>query len=310
MKSQEVKHSLLNVSNDAKSLSILMRPSDLSTTGSLLGDEEFEFDDIIINSAAYRRVFKKQQNKSQVSAIEIRSQDVVSRVEKNRRNPWQILGRASRLASYIQVEAPASPLSSSAPRRSQSNVQPTVAPNKVTDLYTTNGQYIEGRVAEGLHEINIGMGGYVSAFRLSATFEPTRDPKARSWHTFRYKDYYSEGFIRTIDGGKDNQVSSLWDWSCTGRRQDDINRGDMIAVTALFTNGWALGRQLRFDANTWPGTGIMGRQPGLKLFPLSCVCLPQHWSRLAQLSPNDLATELTSWMEKRKEGRTVGWIKI
>lgn len=32
-------------------------------TGSLLGDEEFGFHDLVINSTAYRRVFVKQQSK-------------------------------------------------------------------------------------------------------------------------------------------------------------------------------------------------------------------------------------------------------
>ncbi|KAF4632016.1 hypothetical protein G7Y89_g6114 [Cudoniella acicularis] len=38
---------------------------DVSTTGSMLGDEEFSFDDIVINSKAYRRVFARQQSKHQ-----------------------------------------------------------------------------------------------------------------------------------------------------------------------------------------------------------------------------------------------------
>lgn len=72
MKSHEVTSSLLNVSKDAKSLrnSISLtatRRTDLSITGSVIGDEEFEFDDLVINSTAYRRVFMKQKEKAQVA---------------------------------------------------------------------------------------------------------------------------------------------------------------------------------------------------------------------------------------------------
>ncbi|KUJ13871.1 uncharacterized protein LY89DRAFT_736867 [Mollisia scopiformis] len=74
MKSQEVKRSLMSVSNDVKSLrdSVSMVPAketDLETTGSVIGDEEFGFDDLVINSAAYRRVFMKQQSKLQLQSI-------------------------------------------------------------------------------------------------------------------------------------------------------------------------------------------------------------------------------------------------
>jgi hypothetical protein len=77
MKSQEVERCLLSVSDNASSLSILIvRLSDLSTTESILGDEEFQFDDQVIDSVAYRKAFKKQQNKSHVLTIEVTPKDI------------------------------------------------------------------------------------------------------------------------------------------------------------------------------------------------------------------------------------------
>jgi hypothetical protein len=75
MRSQEVKRSLKSVSDDAKSLRdavsiIAVRATDLSTTGSMIGDEEFGFDDLVINSTAYRRAFMKQQKKLELPSIQ------------------------------------------------------------------------------------------------------------------------------------------------------------------------------------------------------------------------------------------------
>ncbi|KAE8444344.1 hypothetical protein EG329_000654 [Mollisiaceae sp. DMI_Dod_QoI] len=74
MKSREVKDSLKSVLDDVKSLrdsvSMIARPRDLSPSGSILGDEEFEFDDVVINAQAYRRVFMKQTKKQLQSVDE------------------------------------------------------------------------------------------------------------------------------------------------------------------------------------------------------------------------------------------------
>lgn len=75
MRSQEVKRSLKSVSDDAKSLrdamSIsAMRATNLSTIGSMIGDEEFGFDDLVINSTVYRRAFMKQQSKLELPSIQ------------------------------------------------------------------------------------------------------------------------------------------------------------------------------------------------------------------------------------------------
>lgn len=75
MSSQKVKRSLKSVSGDVKSLqdarsAIATRATDLSTTGSFIGDEEFGFDDLVVNSTAYRRVFLKQQRRLDLRSIQ------------------------------------------------------------------------------------------------------------------------------------------------------------------------------------------------------------------------------------------------
>jgi hypothetical protein len=62
--SQKVKSVLAGVSSGAASLrESWTRGSGPIESGSLLGDEEFGFDDLVINSTAYRRVFVKQKSK-------------------------------------------------------------------------------------------------------------------------------------------------------------------------------------------------------------------------------------------------------
>lgn len=75
MKSPKVKSSLISVSSDAKYLrdSISVMPTRQRgnlTADSILGDEEFIFDDFVINSKAYRRVFLKQQAQLQLHELD------------------------------------------------------------------------------------------------------------------------------------------------------------------------------------------------------------------------------------------------
>ena len=71
MRSQKVKSVLAGVSSGAASLRQSWTGGNVpgyhkSTTYSVLGDEEFDFDDMVINSAAYRRVFVKQKSRYQL----------------------------------------------------------------------------------------------------------------------------------------------------------------------------------------------------------------------------------------------------
>ena len=53
----------------------IARQSNLSTTESVIGDEEFGFDDLVINSTAYRRVFMKEQNKLGLQIVQEANED-------------------------------------------------------------------------------------------------------------------------------------------------------------------------------------------------------------------------------------------
>jgi hypothetical protein len=168
-------------------------------------------------------------------------------------NSRRILGCTSRLISPRgQVQAPSSPSNpSSLTGPSESNPKPTMASNEFTKLKTTNGQgNINDLSTELIHGINARRYMNSAAVQLLSTFESTRDQKARSFYTFKYRDYYSQGLTKTTDGSKDNQVSSLRNWSCTGRRVNNNKRGDTIALAALFTVGWVVDRHVRSHANT------------------------------------------------------------
>jgi hypothetical protein len=54
---------------------MIMRQADLSATASMIGDEEFNFDNAVIKSVAYRRVFMKQRNKLQTQIPDDNNED-------------------------------------------------------------------------------------------------------------------------------------------------------------------------------------------------------------------------------------------
>jgi hypothetical protein len=75
MTSQKVKSALAGVSSGATSLRRSWSGGNVpgyheSTAGFYPGDEEFDFDDMVINSTAYRRIFVKQRGKYQMWSFE------------------------------------------------------------------------------------------------------------------------------------------------------------------------------------------------------------------------------------------------
>jgi hypothetical protein len=75
MRNNRAKTSFRRVANDTASLIRSLSASNDSsrdggtyegTTGSLLGDEDFSFDNIVLNSTVYRRAFVRQESKKQL----------------------------------------------------------------------------------------------------------------------------------------------------------------------------------------------------------------------------------------------------
>lgn len=107
-----------------------------------------------------------------------------------------------------------------------------------------------------------------------------------------FRDYYSHDEIHPSD-----RVAVLWAYKPRAGDEFELDRGEMLKVIGIWDDGWATGVRLPdraedFDSmrQTQRDSGVSdGSQketadpPGeIKAFPLVCVCLPQHWSKIVQ----------------------------
>ena len=108
-----------------------------------------------------------------------------------------------------------------------------------------------------------------------------------------FRDYYSQDDIHPGD-----KVSVLWAYQARAGDEFELDRGEMLKVIGIWDDGWATGVRLAeraedFDANHRQqrdsGVSSGSRRPAstspvgeIKAFPLVCVCLPQHWSKIAE----------------------------
>ena len=113
-----------------------------------------------------------------------------------------------------------------------------------------------------------------------------------------FKDYYSADYIHPGD-----KVSVLWAYEPRAGDEFELDRGEMLKVIGIWDDGWATGvrvaseRAEDFDVNhreqrdSGVSSGSRRRQTSsseespvgeIKAFPLVCVCLPQHWAKLAE----------------------------
>lgn len=107
-----------------------------------------------------------------------------------------------------------------------------------------------------------------------------------------FRDYYSEDDIYPGD-----KVAVLWAYQPRAGDEFGLDRGEMLKVIAIWDDGWATGVRLPESAEDFDARQREQRDSGIshisqkplispaptseiKAFPLVCVCLPPHWSKI------------------------------
>jgi hypothetical protein len=90
------------------------------------------------------------------------------------------------------------------------------------------------------------------------------------------KDYYSAAQIKVGD-----KLTAVWSYAARTRDEFDLERGDVLKVTSLWGDGWAIGVIIKEGAE---GAGEhdvtadkVGGDKEAKAFPLVCVCVSEYW---------------------------------
>lgn len=109
-----------------------------------------------------------------------------------------------------------------------------------------------------------------------------------------FRDYYSQDDIHPGD-----KVAVLWAYQPRAGDEFELDRGDMLKVIGIWDDGWATGVRLPERAEDYDARRLEQRDSGvsngsrratasppsggeIKAFPLVCVCLPQHWSKIVE----------------------------
>ncbi|KAL2828571.1 hypothetical protein BJY01DRAFT_131280 [Aspergillus pseudoustus] len=105
-----------------------------------------------------------------------------------------------------------------------------------------------------------------------------------------FQDYYSQDDIHPGD-----KVAVLWAYQPRAGDEFGLERGEMLKVIGIWDDGWATGVRVPESAEEYEARHREQRDSGvssgsqrtspapsgeIKAFPLVCVCLPQHWSKI------------------------------
>ncbi|KAL3488879.1 hypothetical protein BJX62DRAFT_167506 [Aspergillus germanicus] len=105
-----------------------------------------------------------------------------------------------------------------------------------------------------------------------------------------FQDYYSQDDIHPGD-----KVAVLWAYQPRAGDEFGLDRGEMLKVIGIWDDGWATGVRVPESAEEYEARHREQRDSGvssgsqrtspapsgeIKAFPLVCVCLPQHWSKI------------------------------
>ncbi|KAL4865481.1 hypothetical protein BDV12DRAFT_149059 [Aspergillus spectabilis] len=105
-----------------------------------------------------------------------------------------------------------------------------------------------------------------------------------------FQDYYSQDDIHPGD-----KVAVLWAYQPRAGDEFGLDRGEMLKVIGIWDDGWATGVRVPESAEEYDARHREQRDSGvsshsqrtspapsgeIKAFPLVCVCLPQHWSKI------------------------------
>lgn len=253
MRNNIAKTSFRRVANDTASLIRSLSVSNISsrhisiyegTIDSLLGDEDFSFDPIVLDSATYRRAFARQQSRNQSE----NSNDATTATPDTAKAAISIISTDT----GVTIPAEATPWSEN---KSDGLRQSEKPPRLRTPIYE---QFMA---------------------RPSFPDTPLETSTTGLEQLPFFKDYYSQDDI--YPGGK---VSALWEYMPRAGDEFTLERGDMLEVVALWNDGWATGIMIKDKALEWDAhreekangssTVVSGE---IMAFPLVCVCMPDHW---------------------------------
>lgn len=120
---------------------------------------------------------------------------------------------------------------------------------------------------------------------ISTTIGPTSSPNLST------KDYYSSTYIHPGD-----KVTAVWSYAAQTRDEFALERGDVLQVTSIWGDGWAIGYLVKKDnevsteqtkIDTRPGQERLTADKGMgdtevKAFPLICVCASEFFERVIE----------------------------
>jgi hypothetical protein len=282
------------VSHDAESLRRSLAASngssgDQDTTYSFLGDEDFAFDDIVLNSTAYRRAFIKQTSKAKLreATQDEGSPEAVQGTSELSTHPEEISGRVSSavvrkssktsLVTLQKVLPPLPGSPSASPRPSVDTARSQIA-TPIAD------SYIVRRLSETRPSSRPSSSNLVTTTSEATNPSPPAPPFSiapngtKSEQLAFFEDYYSNDHIKAGD-----LVSALWAYQPRAADEFALERGNVLCMVGIWDDGWATGYMTEMRAES-----VGSRHPNdlkptisreIKAFPLVCVCLPQHWMR-------------------------------
>jgi len=274
------------------------------TLNTTIGDEEFDFDDLVVNSAAYRKAFAKQMKLMKNDAenpqlSKIKSQEIVKKRSFRNLFRWRQI-RQDTLDENIFDEP--SPVRLRG-RRIAVDEAAVAAPRsyellpggRITRMSAIEKPQVETESSNPIKLDPASARGDAKGpnpiFPLTAA-QTEPEVLVQSEQLSFFKDYYSQDAIHPGD-----RVAVLWAYKPRAINELNLDRGDMIKVVGIWENGWAMGVMVDERVEEWEARQQAQRDSGAsdtpggnrhtwtpvngeaKEFPLVCVCLPEHWRK-------------------------------
>jgi hypothetical protein len=292
LRNEKAVRSFAQVSSDVASLRRSLTAANASSvntssTASALGDEDFSFDHLVINSTAYRNAFVRQQNRLRLqdnsrgsasspengsTTATIRSETTVKPTRESKKGktitssedfgvfPRGALGRLLGGLFYKEV---------------------IKEPGTTASIFRTHSDSRGYEVLPGgrIARISALEDPFDAPSPSRRPAQPPAQPQKSEQPSF-FNDHYSNDkiFVR-------NLVSVIWSYQSKGADEFTLERGHVLKVVGMWDDGWARGVMYPARAESLTDGEHEGEVPSeieRKTFPLACVCLPQHWRRLIE----------------------------
>jgi serine/threonine protein kinase len=281
------------------------KSTETQTLNTTIGDEEFDFDDLVVNSAAYRKAFAKQMKRVEnvtesPKLLGTKSQEIVKKRSFRDLFKWRQNRPYSRDESIFNQPSPA--IRGLVANGSGSNGHSSTPKGYVVlpggriarmSVLEEREAENESRSLDRLDPASTkGDASGPNPILPPTAAKPEPYVSLQSEQLPFFKDYYSQDDIYPGD-----RVSVVWAYQPRAADEHNLERGDMIKVIGVWDDGWATGIMVDERAEEWEtrrqaqrDSAISGA-PGknrdtlppvsgeIKAFPLVCVCLPEHWRR-------------------------------